>query len=164
MSNERDRLLGELRQGAGGIDPVLDQAAGYGRAIEATRTLARQQGQVMSAALQNNHVLYHTNKELKRALDSAESQARAERVRATQLQTQLTAAQEYIVRLESAGGDKWKTLYEHARNVMLQSLHDTLTPGELKVRLDEMKGQAEELSKDPQVLTMEQIEKIRGET
>lgn len=164
MSAERDKALGELRQQIGGIDPALDQAAGYVGAIEATRDLARRQGHVMSAALENNHTLYHTNKALKNALEAAQNTSRFEQVRAMRLETQLAAAQAYAAKLEAAGGDKYKALYEEARRVMLLSLHDALSPEQLQQRLADMKAQADEIAKDPTMLTPEQIEKIKGET
>lgn len=161
MSGERDKALGEFRQQIGGIDPVLDQAADYGRAIKATQDLARRQGQVMSEALSNNHLLYHTNKALKEQLTAATREASAARHRVAQLEQQLAAAQEYAAKLEAAGGDRFQALYEQCRTVLLQSLHDTLQPDELKDKLDDMKKQAEELRADPTMLTLEQIEKIR---
>lgn len=159
--SERDKLLTEFRQGVGGIDPALDQAASYVGAIDATRQLARRQGQVMSEALANNHTLYHTNKELKKALDSAERAASYARARAAQLEQQLAASQAYAAKLEAAGGDRFRALYEDARKVLVLSLHDTLSPDDLATKLADMKQQAEEIAKDPTMLTPEQIEKLK---
>ncbi len=164
VSSERDKALGELRQQAGGIDPALDQAAGYVRAIDATRALARSQGQVMSAALENNHTLYHTNKALKGELSEVKGELRSVRSRNAQLERELAATQAYVGKLEQAGGDRYRALYEHTRQVLVQSLHDQLDPDQLKARLDDMKAQAEEIAKDPTMLTPEQIEKLKEET
>ena len=164
MTDERDKAIGELRQQVGGIDPVLDQAASYGRAINETRKLARAQGQVMSAALENNHTLYHTNKELKRRLDEAERTARSASENAAALRARLGAAYAYATALEACGGDKFRPLYERARETLQRHLFDTLTPDELGERLADMKRQAEQIKSDPSMLTPEEIAKLKEDT
>lgn len=51
-----------------GLRPQIEiesPEAGYVKGMKAVRGIVQEQGQVMSAALENNHNLYHSNKQLK---------------------------------------------------------------------------------------------------
>lgn len=154
---DREKSLAEFRQGIGGIDPMLDQAESYGRAIREVQGVMRQQGHVASAALQNNFMLYHTNKKLvaeNRELKEAnKSLGQANDA----LHAQNERQKEYIIRLESSGGDKYKALYEDARRTLQSFLHDLLTPEQLKERLDAMQAQAKELQALPELVTRKEL-------
>jgi hypothetical protein len=167
--SDREKSLAEFRQGIGGIDPMLDQAESYGRAIREVQGVMRQQGHVASAALQNNFMLYHTNKKLvaenRELRETNEILGQANDA----LHAQNERQREYIIRLESSGGDKYKSLYEDARKTLLSFLHDALTPEQLKERLDAMQAQATELKALPELVTrreliaMEVVEPTREE-
>lgn len=154
-------MLGEFRQGVGGIDPVLDQAANYGKGMRAVQTVVREQGMVMSESLKNNEMLYHTNKQLKRELQIAQEALRHAHTYGERMERRAVAAEEYAAKLEAGGGDKFRPLYEQARQLLANHLHDAMTQEELAQKLSDMREQAKELAADPQALTLEQIQKLK---
>jgi GTP1/Obg family GTP-binding protein len=155
--SDRDKMLSEFRQGIGGIDPMLDQAESYGRAIRETQGLMRQQGQVMSATLQNNHTLYHTNKKLVAENRDLHASNKSLCQANDALHAQNERQREYIQRLESSGSDKFKPLYEDARKTLLSFLHDALSPDQLRERLKAMDEQRKELEALPEVVTRREL-------
>lgn len=58
------------------------------RAVKAVQGIVREQGQVMSAALENNHALWHTNKRLRREHESMKQQLAALEVRYAALKSE----------------------------------------------------------------------------
>jgi hypothetical protein len=161
--SERDEKLAGFRASMDAIDPVLDQAANYGKGIRAVQHVMHEQGQVMSAALANNHNLYHTNRKLvdeNRALtgDKAQLASKLERERA---KNEYQA--EYIAKLEAGGGDKFRALYEQARQTLANYLHDALTSEELRQRLGDMEAQRKEIEALPERATPEEIERSKEE-
>lgn len=157
MSDEREKALGEFRQQAGGIDPVIDASANYAKAIKATREVVREQGQVMSATLENNALLYHTNKKLvseNRALKANQSALEFD---LKNLQRRIEGLTEHNERLIAAGGDRYKVLYEQSRDTLLRYLHSELDNDQLRVALDGMKAQAAELAKLPELVTEQEL-------
>lgn len=152
-----ERDLTGIREQAGGIDPQLDASANYAKAINETRSLARQQGQVMSATLDNNHLLYHTNKklvaenrELRAALKGAEFHEK-------QLKQRIDALAAHNEQLVNAGGDRYKVLYQQSRQTLVSYLHDELGNDQLREKLDEMKKQAAELDQLPEKVTEREL-------
>lgn len=162
---DRDEQLAGLRASVGGIDPVLDQAANYGRGVRAVQKVVHEQGQVMSKALANNHLLYHTNKklvaenrELKAAMASLERRFEIVSERCSKLERTVA----------DSGGNYFLGLYTEARKTLEAYLHDALTDEQLKKKLDEMEAQRKELATLPELVTeaelvaMEVIEPPRG--
>lgn len=154
---DREKSLAEFRQGIGGIDPMLDQAEGYGRAIRATQKVVRSQGQVMSAALENNFQLYHTNKKL-----VAQNRGLTAEVKHLERRLELADKEnarlaEYIQRLETGGGDKFKALYEDCRKTLQAFLFDLVDPDKLRERLQDMDEQRKELEKLPELVTRKEL-------
>jgi hypothetical protein len=147
---DRDKMLSELRQSAGGIDPVLDQAESYGRAVKEVQKTTRAQGEVMSLALDNNFNLYHTNKKLVAENRGLKSQNRALELATTELRRRL---EEIESRFGEAGGDGYKALWLHAQRTMEGWLHDALTPEALAEKLAAMKQQAAEIAALPERVT-----------
>lgn len=145
MNDERDRMLGELRQGIGGIDPVLQQAEDYGRGMKAVQKVVRSQGQVMSETLSNNAMLWEERKLLRR--ENAELKGLVDDLNrmVANLSRTLEERNEALDKLEAAGGDRWRALYEDARRTLVANLHDQLDADELKERLGAMKRQNEQL-------------------
>lgn len=157
--SERDEALAAIRVAAGGIDPVIDQAQDYAKGVIAIQKIVRQQGQVLSLALQNNHTLYHTNKDLvqaKRELEAVE-QGLNQQIRT--LQGQISALQEHVHKLEEAGGDKWKPLYLDARKTIEAWLFGEHDVDSLAAQLEALKGQQKELEETPE--TLSQLEILR---
>lgn len=154
---ERDRLLTELRQGIGGIDPVLDQAANYGKGVRAVQQVMHEQGQVMSAALTNNHALYHTNKKLVARCRELDADNASLNRRFEIISARNAALGQYIGKLESGGSDRFRVLYEETRRTLELYLTDALTQDQLRKRLGDMKAQAEEIEAMPDKATEEEI-------
>lgn len=151
---DRDSQLAGLRASVGGIDPVLDQAENYGRGIRAMRAIVHEQGQVMSATLSNNHLLYHTNKklvaenrELKSELESLQRRFDILSDRATRMEQTLALG----------GGDSFLALYTEARRTLEAYLHDAISPSELRKKLEEMDAQRKELQGLPELVTEEEL-------
>lgn len=162
---DRDQQLAGLRASVGGIDPVLDQAANYGRGVRAVQKVVHEQGQVMSKALQNNHVLYHTNKKLvaeNRELHTVNNKLEA-------LNEQLRSRVHELERTQKdSGGNYFLGLYTEARKTLEAYLSDAMTDEQLRKKLDEMEAQRKELQALPELVTeaelvaMEVIEPPRG--
>lgn len=147
---DRETQLAGLRASVGGIDPVLDQAANYGRGVRAVQKVVHEQGQVMSAALSNNHLLYHTNKklvaenrELKAAMESLQRRFDIVSERNTQLEKTLA----------NGGGDYFLALYTECRKTLDSFLSDAMTSEQLRKKLDEMEAQKKELQSLPELVT-----------
>lgn len=164
MNDHRDKALSELRQGIGGIDPMLDLAENYGRGVKAVQSVVREQGQVMSAALANNHQLYHTNKKLTRELEYHRGQEQQWRSNFDELAKRFEAQGEYIAKLEAAGGDRYRPLYEHAQRTLAAFMHDAIPPEQLPAKLEEMKRQAAEIEAMPERATEEEINESPPDT
>lgn len=145
MSDERDKMLGELRQGIGGIDPVLEQAADYGRGMKAVQKLVKSQGQVMSETLSNNAMLWEERKLLRRENAELKKDNADLKGMCSAYTRENAELKEAIEKLEAAGGDRWRALYESARTTLVASLHDQLDADELANRLGAMKRQNEQL-------------------
>jgi hypothetical protein len=155
--NDRDRSLTELRQGIGGIDPVLDQAANYGKGVRAVQKVMHEQGQVMSAALSNNHALYHTNKKLVGRLREIDAENASLIRRVNLLADENLQLSHYVAKLEAGGGDRFRPLYEQAQRTLNAYLFDALTQDELRARLGDMNAQAKEIEAMPDKATDEEI-------
>lgn len=163
--SERDEALAAIRVAAGGIDPVIDQAQDYARGVLAVQRVVRQQGQVLSLALQNNHVLYHTNKSLVTAKRELEAVERTLNGTIESLRGQLEAQARHIERLEASGGDKWRLLYEDAKRTIDSWVGDNLDFEGLKAAQKRLAEQAGDLRALPETLTPEQIlESVGGDT
>lgn len=145
MSDERDKMLGEFRQGLQGIDPVLQQAEDYGRGMKAVQKVVRSQGQVMSETLSNNAMLWEERKLLRMQVKDLQGQNRELLDSNLALSRKVAELTEAIEKLEAAGGDRWRALYESARKTLVANLHDQLDADQLKDRLDAMKAQNEQL-------------------
>lgn len=148
MTDIETQLAG-LRASVGGIDPVLDQAANYSKAVRAVQRVMHEQGQVMSGALANNHLLYHTNKKLvaeNRALrdENASLRRRMDIVSDRNQQLEQTMA---------TGGGGFRALYEEARKTLESYLYDSLTEDGLRAKLADMRAQAKELAALPELVT-----------
>jgi hypothetical protein len=141
----RDEGLAALRQGIGGIDPVLDQAENYGRGVKAVQKVVREQGQVMSATLSNNAMLWEERKQLKAIV--LELRHENESLRRGNLNLSQRNA-ELEKTIAESGGDRYRALYEAAKNTLERHLHDLLDSDQLKERLDAMKAQQAELLAD----------------
>lgn len=154
----REEGLVALRQEVGGIDPVLDNAADYASAVREVQKTVRQQGQVMSATLSNNHTLYHTNKKLV-------PENRALRDQVAQLTRALEQRDVRIAELESTlgtgGSDRYKALWTKAMKTLNAYNYDLLDHDQLAARLDEMKKQAAEIEAQPETATP--LEIARGD-
>ena len=150
-------MVGELVAGIGGIDPVLDQAANYGKGVRAVQRVMHEQGQVMSAALANNHALYYTNKKLVARMRELDAETASLRRRFDILGEQNSRQAQYIEKLEAGGGARFRALYEHARKTLELYLFDMVTQDEIRTRLGDMKAQAEEIDKMPDKATDEEI-------
>jgi hypothetical protein len=161
---DRDTMMGAFRQGVGGIDPILDQAANYTKGVRAVQQVMRQQGEVMSATLSNNHLLYHTNKKLTARLRELEDENESLLRRLDILSQQNTAQAEYIDKLESNGSDRFRALYEDSRRTLELYLTDALTQDQLRQRLGDMKAQADELAKMPDLVTKAELVAMEVET
>lgn len=149
---ERDELLAEMRASSGGIDPVLDQAADYARGVKAVQQVVRSQGQVMSAALRNNEALYYTNKTLVQRCRELDTENRALRQHAANLEQRLAELQHT---LDDSGGDRYKALYEEARRALSAQMYDALDENELAAHLARIKQQAAEIDAMPELVTKE---------
>jgi hypothetical protein len=162
--NERDKALSELRQGIGGIDPMLDLAENYGRGVKAVQSVVRQQGEVTSLALANNHQLYHTNKKLVARSRELEAEMAGLRRRFDIISQQNQEQARYIAQLEAAGGDRYKPLYEHAARTLAAFMHDAIPVDQLPAKLKAMKKQAAEIEAMPERATEEEINEIAPDT
>lgn len=158
---DRDEQLAGLRASVGGIDPVLDQAANYGRGVRAVQSVVRKQGQMAKLALDNNHLLYHTNKKL-----VAENRAlKAENERLKQVEARCQQLERTVA---DSGGNYFLGLYTEARKTLEAYLSDAMTDEQLKKKLDEMEAQRKELAALPELVTeaelvaMEVIDPPRG--
>jgi hypothetical protein len=161
---DRDSQLAGLRASIGGIDPLLDQAESYGRAVKEVQKTTRAQGQVMSKALENNHLLYHTNRKLVARNRELEAENKSLRwrldivsYRCSQLERAMTPSSDYYL-----------ALYTECRKTLEAYLSDAMTPERLRKKLDEMEEQKKELQALPELVTeaelvaMEVIEPPRG--
>lgn len=146
--SDREEALGALRASAGGIDPVLDQAEGYARAVKEVQKLTRTQGQVMSATLENNAMLWEERKQLR----AQNRELLAQNARISQANEQIglrnAELQKTLEQYQSAGGDHYKVLYEQARATLTNFLSDALDQDQLGARLAEMQAQQLELEAD----------------
>lgn len=155
--SDRDKMLGEFRQGIAGIDPVLDRAADYGRGVKAVQQVMRSQGEVMSAALSNNHQLYHDNKKLTARCREIDGQNRG-LLRTIELKDQrIEQLSQYVANLETEGGDRYRVLYEQTKRLLESYLYDRLDSEQLSEKLEQMKTQAAELAANPDKATPEEI-------
>lgn len=141
MSQERDDAIAALKQSIGGIDPVLDASDAYARGIREVQKTTHAQGQVMSAALENNATLWELkkkleaeNKQLKGANSCLESNNR-------ELRRELQESRDAYAKLEASGGDKWKALAEQYKKTLTLYTSDALDLPELEDRLAKMKEQ-----------------------
>ncbi len=162
--SDRDSMLGELRQGIGGIDPLLDQAANYGRGVKAVQSVVREQGQVMSATLANNHQLYHTNKKLVALTSQLRDENETLKRRTERMGREIEQAKAYIAQLEASGGDRYKPLYEHAQRTLAAFMHDAIPPEQLPAKREEMKRQAAEIDAMPDKATEDEINEMAPDT
>jgi hypothetical protein len=147
---DRDTQLAGLRESIGGIDPVLDQAANYGKGVRAIQKIVHEQGQVMSKTLENNHLLYHTNKKLvaqNRELVAENESLRRRFEIISERNSQLERT------LANGGGDTFLALYTECRKTLEAYLHDAMTPEELRRKLVEMEAQKKELQALPELVT-----------
>jgi hypothetical protein len=152
-----ERDLSGIREQVGGIDPALDQAQNYTRAVKEIRGLAHHQGQVMSAALANNHTLYHTNKDLVERTRQLGLQVDGLRRELERKSAVIEALEAHVQRLQQAGGDQWKPLYLDARKVIEGWLFAELSHEQLKESLERMQKQQKDLEGMPETLTPEEI-------
>lgn len=152
---DRDEHLAGIRAQVGGIDPVLDQAANYGKGVRALQKVVHEQGQVTSLALQNNFALYHTNKKLV-------AENRELRAENASLNRRFDIVSERCTQLEktlaNGGGDTFLALYTEARKTLESFLHDAISPEELAKRLKAMEDQRKELQSLPELVTAEELE------
>jgi hypothetical protein len=155
--NDRDRVLSEFRMGVEGIDPVLDQAANYGKGVRAVQRVMQEQGQVMSAALSNNHALYHTNKKLVGRLREIDAENASLIRRVSILSDENLQLSHYVAKLEACGGDRYRPLYEQAQRTLNAYLFEALEQEELRAKLAAMKAQAAEIDAMPDKATDEEI-------
>lgn len=139
--SERDEALAGLRQSIGGIDPVLDASASYAGAIKEVQKVTHAQGQVMSAALENNAALWELKKKLERDNKSLAGQVHTLTFDKRKLQRELEEIREAYAKLEASDGDKWRTLYEECRKTLTLYTSDALDLPELEERLAKMKEQ-----------------------
>ncbi len=145
---ERDDMIAELRASIGGIDPALDAAAGYAGAIREVQKTVREQGQVTSAALDNNARLWEERKQLRAENSELKGKVASLVGSVRQLERSLAESRAAYAALEAAGGDKWKALYEQCRKTLTLWTSDALDHDQLVERLEAMKRQGEELTRD----------------
>lgn len=145
---ERDKMVAELRQQMGGIDPVLDAAEGYGKGIRAVQKMAAEQGGVMSAALENNAMLWELKKRLEADNRTLKGQVSSLTARTERLERELAESREAFQRLQDSGGDKYLALYEQMRKTLTLWNSDALDSEDLKERLDAMQKQKAQLLAD----------------
>jgi hypothetical protein len=151
---DREEQLAGIRASVGGIDPVLDLAENYGKGVRALQKVVHEQGQVMSATLSNNHLLYHTNKKLV-------SQNRELVAENASLNRRMEIISERCTQLErtmaDGGGDRFLALYTEARKTLEAFLHDAISPEELAKRMKAMEEQRKELQSLPELVTQDEL-------
>jgi hypothetical protein len=147
---DRDQQLAGIRASVGGIDPVLDQAENYGRGVRAVQKVVHDQGQVMSKALQNNHMLYHTNKKLVARNRELEAEMESLSIR-FDIISQRCAQLERT--LQDSGGNYFLGLYTECRKTLEAYLSDAMTDEQLKKQLAAMEAQRKELAALPELVT-----------
>lgn len=154
-----------------GLEPAIETISpeeAARREAKAMRGIVREQGQVMSAALENNHSLYHTNKKLRRENEQLKTEVTTLATRCAQLNTELVKLstpinctlhelQERNQFLESAN--------KELRTELIKQLHPELESEQRKQALERVKKQQEELKATGLVPTEEEINgPLPGET
>jgi predicted RNase H-like nuclease (RuvC/YqgF family) len=146
MSEERDNAIAALKHSIGGIDPVLDASVAYANGIREVQKTTHAQGQVMSAALENNAALWELKKKLERDKKSLAGQVHVLSHNVRKLERELAESREAHAKLAANGGDKWRTLYEECRKTLTLYTSDAMDLPELEERLAKMKEQNRELA------------------
>lgn len=158
MSGDQlEQSLAAFRQGIGGIDPVLDAASAYGRAIKEAQLTIREQGMVMSQTLKNNYNLYHTNRKLVgEAVDLRAENAALKRAFEL-LQKRTDELETYLGRIQNTEGGHWKLAHEKLRKTFDQYMYDELNHDQLKERLAQQDAQAKEIAGMPDKVTDQEL-------
>lgn len=129
-------------------------------AFKAAQGAIREQGQVMSAALDNNRSLWETNKKLRRErMDILETCARLERER-NELQAKMESIPaEVLGRSELQNeNDQLRDANATLRAELARMLTPELDSDALRARMEELKKQGAELRATGLVPTQEEIE------
>ncbi len=155
--SEREQSLAEFRQGIGGIDPVLDAASAYGRAVKEVQLTVREQGMVMSQTLKNNYTLYHTNKKLTAEAVDLRHQLALERRKAEFATKRAEELDTYLQLIQNTTGGHWKLAFETLRKTFDQYMYDELDHDQLKALLAEQDAQAKELAAMPDKVTDQEL-------
>lgn len=142
---ERDDALAGLRASIGGIDPVLDASADYANAIREVQKTTRQQGHVMSLALDNNAALWELKKKLEAENRVLKNEVAGLRAHLAAKDRRLEEMQRATEKLDASGGDKWRALYEDARRTLTLYTSDAFDLPELEKRMATMKDQHDAL-------------------
>lgn len=122
------------------------------RGMNAMRKVVTEQGQVMSAALENNHNLYHTNKKLRIDLQRAESELRSLRAANASLSAEverlneLTHPNDEEFAAMKAYCERTEAANKALREEMVRQLHPELDTEARKAALDAMKTQKREIA------------------
>jgi len=141
---DREEAIRALHASVGTVDPLHAASENYGRAVRKVQDLAKQQGHVMSEALDNNARLWEEYKRLK----GIERRCAALEQENQRLRTRDRELNEAFERLAANGGDRYKALYEDARKTLNLYLSDALDEAELEARAKGLDAQRSVLDGD----------------
>lgn len=142
---DREDAIRALHTSVGTVDPAHAASEGYASAVEEVRKTMRQQGHVMSEALDNNARLWEDRKRLQaenRHLTSSNRDLAAQNRR---MLDEIEALKGAYAKLEAQGGDRYKTLYDESRRTINLYLSDALDEDQLRQRRDAMQAQKRQL-------------------
>lgn len=142
--SERDEALKALHIGVGTVSPEHAASEGYAKAIKAVQDVTKRQGHVMSEALDNNARLWEEYKRLKHI----EGRCNALERENAHLKKRDKELAEAFEKLQAAGGDRYKVLYEDARKTLNLYLSDALDEAELEERVRKLDNQRAVLDAD----------------
>jgi hypothetical protein len=152
-----EERLTAFREGIGGIDPVLDAASAYGRAIKEAQLTIREQGMVMKQTLGNNFNLYHTNKKLVAEAQDLRAENALLRRQNEQIQKRADELDTYLKLVQQSEGGHWKLAFEKLRKTFDQYMYDELNHDQLKELLAEQERQAKEIAAAPDTVTAQEL-------
>jgi hypothetical protein len=158
MSGDQlEQSLAAFRQGIGGIDPVLDAASAYGRAIKEAQLTIREQGMVMSQTLKNNYNLYHTNRKLVSETRDLRAENAALKRQMELVQARADETELHLKLIQNTEGGYWKLAFEKLRRTFDQYMYDELNHDQLKELLAQQDAQAKEIAEMPDRVTPEEL-------
>ncbi len=158
MSGDQlEQSLAAFRAGIGGIDPVLDAASAYGRAIKEAQLTIREQGMVMSQALKNNYNLYHTNRKLVGETRDLRAENAALKRQMELVQARADETELHLKLIQNTEGGYWKLAFEKLRRTFDQYMYDELNHDQLKELLATQDAQAKEIAEMPDRVTKEEL-------